>query len=178
MTLSEIESTLTIDDKQMNLALETYIPQLTAKLTSADAKAKYEDKINAFKTLQKYYNNLKDGTGISYYVDGAKRINIITSIYVGEEEVMKLLPYQVKENEAKLEPRKKAAYASSPEGNKDYIDAITKYVLEDRVSNTLLSIVHEVVNELSNLYIAINWIWKDHTLLWFCFSHCFVLIFC
>lgn len=93
MDLAELESMLTVDDKQMNAALETYIPQLTTKLTSAEGKAKYEDKINAFKTLQKYYNNLKDGEGIGYYVDGAKRINVITSIYVGEDEVMKLLPY-------------------------------------------------------------------------------------
>lgn len=93
MTLSELETMLTVDDKQMNAALELYMPQLMAKLTSAEGKAKFEDKINAFRTLQKYYQNLNDGVGIDYYVDGAKRINIITTVYVGEDEVMKLLPY-------------------------------------------------------------------------------------
>lgn len=98
MTLADLEAKLTVDDKQMNAALELYMPQLTAKLTSAEGKAKFEDKINAFKTLQKYYSNLNEGTGIDYYVDGAKRINVITSVYVGEDEVVKLLPFTPKDN--------------------------------------------------------------------------------
>src|SRR5574344_1604734 len=59
-----------------------------------------------------------------------------------------------------------------------FILHLVLYVLqccvEDSVCNTLLSIVHEVVNELCHLHITINWIWKHHTLLWFSFSHFFV----
>ena len=48
----------------------------------------------------------------------------------------KLFVYKtVFDNEKNIENIKKASYASSPTGNKEYIDAITNYVLEDKVSN-------------------------------------------
>ena len=48
----------------------------------------------------------------------------------------KLFTYKsVFDNERNIVDAKKAAYAASPTGNKEYIDAITKYVLEDRVNN-------------------------------------------
>ena len=37
--------------------------------------------------------------------------------------------------ESKITPSQKAAYASSPSGNKPYLDSILKFVLEDRVCN-------------------------------------------
>ena len=52
------------------------------------------------------------------------------------EESGKLFVYKsVYANEKIIKDTKKAAYASSPTGNKEYIDAICKYVLEDRVHN-------------------------------------------
>ncbi len=48
----------------------------------------------------------------------------------------KLFTYKtVFDNESKIESIKKASYASSPSGNKEYVDAICKYILEDRVRN-------------------------------------------
>ena len=48
----------------------------------------------------------------------------------------KLFVYKtVFDNEKNIENIKKASYASSPTGNKEYIDAITNYVLEDKVNN-------------------------------------------
>ena len=41
----------------------------------------------------------------------------------------------VYEAEKNITPAQKAAYASSPSGNKPYLDAILKFVLEDRVYN-------------------------------------------
>ena len=52
------------------------------------------------------------------------------------DEAGKLFTYKcVFENEKNINERKKAAYASSPQGNTDYLEAIQKYVLEDRVTN-------------------------------------------
>jgi len=48
----------------------------------------------------------------------------------------KLFTYKsVFENEKAIEDSKKAAYASSPAGNRDFVEAIENYVLEDRVKN-------------------------------------------
>ena len=46
-----------------------------------------------------------------------------------------------------------------------------KSAIENSVRYVLLSIVHQVVNELRNHLIVENGIRKDHTLFWFCFSH-------
>lgn len=52
------------------------------------------------------------------------------------DEDGKLFVYKtVFDNEKNIENIKKAAYASSPTGNKEYIDAITNYVLDGRVTN-------------------------------------------
>lgn len=52
------------------------------------------------------------------------------------DETGKLFVYKtVFNNEKTIEDIKKASYASSPSGNIEYIDAITNYLLEDRVSN-------------------------------------------
>lgn len=52
------------------------------------------------------------------------------------DEDGKLFVYSsVYENEKNIKDRKKAAYAASPQGNPEFIDAICKYVLEDKVKN-------------------------------------------
>ena len=52
------------------------------------------------------------------------------------DETGKLFVYKtVFNNEKTIEDIKKASYAASPSGNTEYIDAITNYLLEDRVSN-------------------------------------------
>ena len=52
------------------------------------------------------------------------------------DETGKLFTYKcVFENEKNIEARKKAAYASSPAGNPEYIKAICNYILEDRIKN-------------------------------------------
>ena len=62
------------------------------------------------------------------------KVNATAGVLCGEDE--KLFVYKtVFENENKIESRRKAAYASSPSGNKEFNDAISKYVLEDRVAN-------------------------------------------
>lgn len=62
------------------------------------------------------------------------KINGTAGVLCGEDG--KLLVYKtVFENEKHLEDIKKASYAQSPSGNSDYINAITKYILEDKVSN-------------------------------------------
>ena len=38
-------------------------------------------------------------------------------------------------NEGKTTPTQKASYAQSPSGNKEYIEAISDFVLEDKVKN-------------------------------------------
>lgn len=67
------------------------------------------------------------------------KINGTAGVLCGEDG--KLFVYKtVFENEKHLEDIKKASYAQSPSGNSDYINAITKYILEDRVSNNHCSI--------------------------------------
>ncbi|MBR4421701.1 MAG: aminotransferase class I/II-fold pyridoxal phosphate-dependent enzyme, partial [Erysipelotrichaceae bacterium] len=52
------------------------------------------------------------------------------------DENGKMLTYRcVDEADKELTPAQKAAYASSPAGNKDYLDSISRFVLEDKVSN-------------------------------------------
>ena len=52
------------------------------------------------------------------------------------DETGKMLTYDCfEETEKELTMRQKAAYASSPAGNKEYLDAITDFVLDKRVSN-------------------------------------------
>ncbi|MBQ6335349.1 MAG: aminotransferase class I/II-fold pyridoxal phosphate-dependent enzyme [Erysipelotrichaceae bacterium] len=52
------------------------------------------------------------------------------------DEEGKLFTYDcVYESEKSITPAQKAAYASSPAGNKDYIEAVSRFVLEDRVHN-------------------------------------------
>ena len=52
------------------------------------------------------------------------------------DESGKLFTYKTVFNaEKELSDAQKASYASSPTGNKEYIDAISKYILEDKVSN-------------------------------------------
>lgn len=57
-------------------------------------------------------------------------------------------------NESQIESRMKAAYASSPSGNKEYIDAICKYVLDGRVTNNYAGIA--TVGGTGALYTAIK----------------------
>lgn len=62
------------------------------------------------------------------------KVNGTAGCLAGEDG--KLFVYKtVFENEKNIEDIKKASYASSPAGNKDYIKAIEKYILEDRVKN-------------------------------------------
>ena len=62
------------------------------------------------------------------------------------------------------------------ENRNSLIFHIFQSVVEDRVCDTLLSVIHQVIYELCHLYITINWIWQDHAFLWFSFSHCFVCL--
>ena len=48
-------------------------------------------------------------------------------------------------------------------------------IVENLVRNGLLAIVHQVVHKLRHFLVVEDWIGKDHTLLWFCFSHFVVL---
>ena len=49
-----------------------------------------------------------------------------------------------------------------------------KGVVENFVRGILLTIVHQVINELRDLLVVVHGIGKDHAFLWFCFSHfCF-----
>lgn len=69
------------------------------------------------------------------------------------DEDGKLFVYNtVFKNEKNIEDIKKAAYASSPAGNKDYINAISKYVLEDKVTNNHCTIA--TVGGTGALYLA------------------------
>ena len=71
------------------------------------------------------------------------------------DETGTLFTYKtVFENEKNLADIKKAAYASSPAGNTDYINAITKYVLEDRVNNNHCTIA--TVGGTGSIYAAVN----------------------
>ena len=66
-------------------------------------------------------------------------INGTAGCLCGEDE--KLFTYKtVFESEANIDITKKAGYASSPSGNKDFVDAICKYVLEDRVKSPYAAI--------------------------------------
>ena len=68
-----------------------------------------------------------------------KAINATAGCLYNEDG--KLFVYDcVFKNESEMDVRKKAAYASSPSGNKNYIDAISKYVLEDKVTNNYAAI--------------------------------------
>ena len=52
------------------------------------------------------------------------------------DEDGKLFTYRcVYEAEKNITPAQRAAYASSPTGNKPYLDAVSRFVLEDRVTN-------------------------------------------
>ena len=73
-------------------------------------------------------------------VNAAKKDNDLTTINGTAgclySEEGKLFTYKtVFANEKNIDDNKKAAYASSPSGNKEYIDAIEKYILEDRVNS-------------------------------------------
>ena len=46
-----------------------------------------------------------------------------------------------------------------------------KCIVENLIRCILLSIIHQMINELRDLLVIEDWIWKDHSLLWFCFSH-------
>ena len=57
------------------------------------------------------------------------------------DEDGKLFVYKsVFNDEKKIDSRRKAAYASSPSGNKEYLDAICNYVLDGRVKNNYAAI--------------------------------------
>ena len=62
------------------------------------------------------------------------KINGTAGCLAGEDG--KLFVYNsVFNSEKNVEAIKKASYASSPSGNKEFIDAISKYILEDKVTN-------------------------------------------
>lgn len=82
-----------------------------------------------------------------------EKINGTAGCLAGEDE--KLFVYNsVFSNESKIEDRKKAAYASSPSGNKEYVEAICKYVLDGRVTNNYAGIA--TVGGTGAIYAAIK----------------------
>ena len=69
------------------------------------------------------------------------------------DETGKLFVYKtVFENEKSIDDVKKASYASSPAGNSDYIKAISKYVLEDKVNNNHATIA--TIGGTGAIYVA------------------------
>ena len=50
--------------------------------------------------------------------------------------------------------------------------------VEDFVRCIFLSIVHQVIDKLRYILVIEDWIWQDHTLLWFCFSHFYLIKNC
>ena len=90
------------------------------------------------KFVKKSENTKRYVDSIFTVVNAAKKdpdaINATAGCLYSEEG--KLFTFNaVYECEAKTTPIQKAAYAQSPSGNKDYIDAISTFVLEDKVNN-------------------------------------------
>ena len=93
---------------------------------------------------------LSENKNINPYIDSVfsvvrkakadeKGINATAGCLYDEEG--KLFTYDiVNECEKKLLPTQKSAYASAVEGNKDYDDAVTKFVLADKVNNNHVTI--------------------------------------
>lgn len=88
---------------------------------------KNQNTIEYVDTIFSVVNAAKNDTDIS-------KINGTAGCLAGEDG--KLFVYNTVFNcEKAIEPIKKASYASSPSGNGEYIKAINKYILEDKVTN-------------------------------------------
>ena len=46
-----------------------------------------------------------------------------------------------------------------------------KCIVENLIRCILLTVIHQMIHEFRDLLVIEDWIWKDHSLLWFCFSH-------
>ena len=57
-------------------------------------------------------------------------------------------------NESQIESRRKAAYASSPSGNKEFVEAMCKYILDGRVNNNYAGIA--TVGGTGAIYAAVK----------------------
>ena len=44
-------------------------------------------------------------------------------------------------------------------------------IVENLIRCILLTIIHQMIYEFRDLLVIEDWIWEDHSLLWFCFSH-------
>ena len=90
--------------------------------------------IREFECLDPYVDNVFSVVRAAKADNDPSKINATAGCLCGEDG--KLLTYKtVFDNEANIKPIQKAAYAGSPAGNSDYVQAILKYILEDRVNN-------------------------------------------
>ncbi|MCQ2978429.1 MAG: hypothetical protein MJ245_01370 [Clostridia bacterium] len=93
LELSDIETLLTVDDNALNSAYETYIPKLISQSTAQEAKLLFEHKINTYKTLEAYYNNINNKSGIGYFVDAQGKIEVIMKMFIGKNEIYRAVVY-------------------------------------------------------------------------------------